>query len=135
MDRIDRQKQERKEKILEEVINKHSNYELPDGVQRMLQRQEEKMQRRQAKARTASTGSVGECTFIPRITDGVPDFKQIHERWYFDLENAKEVKEPIKMMPFSFDNRPEKSKTTYQKPKPREDNVRHSKYERVNHEE
>ena len=78
MDRIDRQKQERKEKILEEVINKHSNYELPDGVQRMLQRQEEKMQRRQAKARTASTGSVGECTFIPRITDGVPDFKQIH---------------------------------------------------------
>ena len=78
MDRIDRQKQERKEKILEEVINKHSNYELPDGVQRMLQRQEEKMQKREAKARTASTGSVGECTFIPRITDGVPDFKQIH---------------------------------------------------------
>ena len=93
------------------------------------------MQRREAKARTASTGSLGECTFIPRITDGVPDFKQIHERWHFDLENAKDVKEPIKMMPFSFDNRPEKSKTTYQKPKPREENVRHSKYERIDHEE
>ena len=58
----------------------------------MMQRQEEKERIKAEKARTASTGTLGECTFIPRITNGVPDFKQIHERWYFDLENAKDVK-------------------------------------------
>ena len=101
----------------------------------MMERQEEKMRVKAERARTASTATLGECTFMPRITDGVPDFKQIHERLHFDLENAKEVKGPIKMMPFSFDNRPEKSRTTYEQPKIRESNIRHSKYERVDNQE
>ena len=44
----------------------------------MMDRQEEKERIKAEKARTASTGSLGECTFIPRIRHDVPDFKQIH---------------------------------------------------------
>lgn len=59
MDRIAREKQDRKERILEEVINKHTSFELPEGVQRMMERQEQREQNRAAKDRTASTGSLG----------------------------------------------------------------------------
>jgi hypothetical protein len=65
----------------------------------------------------------------------VPDFKTIHEHLHFDLENAKNIKEPIQIIPFSFDNRPEKSRTTYEKPKPKGENIRHSKYEKIDHQE
>ena len=135
IDRINKKKQERRERILEEIINKNTDYELPEGVQRMIERQDEREERRAAKARTASTGSVGECTFIPRISHGVPDFKTIHEHLHFDLENAKNLKDPLKPEPFSFDNRPAKSRTTYEQPKPRAENIRHSKYERMENQE
>lgn len=72
---------------------------------------------------------------MPKISDGVPDFKTIHEHLHFDLENAKNIKEPIKVMPFSFENRPEKSRTTYEKPKAKAENIRHSKYERLDNQE
>ena len=48
--------------------------------------------KKKAKSGTASTGSVGDLTFVPRISHGVPDFKTIHEHLHFDLENAKCMK-------------------------------------------
>lgn len=42
--------------------------------------------------RTVSTRSIGECTFVPKITQKVPDFATLHEHLQFDLNNAKEVK-------------------------------------------
>ena len=90
---------------------------MPEGVERMMKREEERAEKRANKARTASTGTIGECTFMPRISNGVPDFKTIHEHWHFDLENAKNFKQPIQVEPFSFENRPVKSRTTYEAPK------------------
>ena len=61
----------------------------------------------------------------------MPNFELIHERRRVDLENAKFVKEPIKPEPFSFDNRPARSRTT-REPKnvaTEENRFRHSKYE------
>lgn len=72
---------------------------------------------------------------MPRISYGVPDFKTIHEHLHFDLENAKNVKEPIKVEPFSFENRPAKSKTTYEAPQSRPNQVRLSQYEKGEPEE
>jgi hypothetical protein len=63
----------------------------------MIKRQDEREEKRAAKARTASTGTIGDCTFMPRISYGVPDFKTIHEHLHFDLENAKNIKEPIRV--------------------------------------
>lgn len=40
--RINDKKQERRERILEEIIKRNTDYELPDGVQRMMSRQEER---------------------------------------------------------------------------------------------
>lgn len=80
----------------------------------MIERQDQLSQKRAAK-RTASTGSVGDCTFAPKISHKIPDFKTIHEHLHFDLENAKNFYEPIKVEPFSFENRPAKSRTTYEK--------------------
>lgn len=42
IDRINKKKAERREKILEEIITRNTDYELPEGVQRMMQRQEER---------------------------------------------------------------------------------------------
>jgi hypothetical protein len=86
-------------------------------------------EKRGAKERTASTNSVNECTFNPKITQGVPDFKMIHEHLHFDLENAKNIKAPIQVEPFSFDNRPGRSRTTYQPNQIQPPRTRHSKYE------
>jgi hypothetical protein len=63
----------------------------------MIKRQEQLQEKRGAKERTASTNSVNECTFNPKISHGVPDFKMIHEHLHFDLENAKNIKEPIQV--------------------------------------
>jgi hypothetical protein len=129
LSRIDKQKLERRERILEEIINRNADFDLPEGVQRMIQRQDELSQKRAAK-RTASTGSVGDCTFVPRISHGVPDFKTIHEHLHFDLENAKNVKAPIQIAPFSFENRPTKSRTAYEPKRAAEQSqVRHSRQE------
>ena len=49
---------------------------------------------------------------MPQISDGVPDFKMIHEHWDTDLLNKKQERQPIQMEPFSFDNRQNRSKTT-----------------------
>ena len=57
----------------------------------MIERQEELASKKAAK-RTVSTGSVNDCTFNPKISHGVPDFKTIHEHLHFDLENAKNAK-------------------------------------------
>ena len=76
----------------------------------MIQRQDA-LAEKKAERRTRAT-SVGGCTFIPTITQGVPDFELMHERARVDLENAKHVKEPIQVEPFSFDNRPARSRTT-----------------------
>ena len=46
IDRINRQKQERREKILQQIITKNTDYDLPEGVQRMIDRQTERQQRR-----------------------------------------------------------------------------------------
>lgn len=43
----------------------------------MLERHEQ-LQQKRAQNRTASTASVGECTFIPTISHGIPDFVAIH---------------------------------------------------------
>lgn len=129
IDRINHKKKERRERIIEEIIKKHTEYELPEGVERMIRRQEEREEKRADRARTASTGTLGECTFVPIISNGVPDFKTIHEHLHFDLENAKNVKAPIEVLPFSFDNRPARSRTTYE-PKPKQRNQRFSKHER-----
>jgi hypothetical protein len=137
IDRINKKKQERRERILEELITRNTDFDLPEGVQRMMNRQEEREEKRAAKTRTASTGTLNECTFNPKITQGVPDFKTIHEHLHFDLENAKNVKPEIQVVPFSFDNRPGRSKTTYPAKKAPEGNQhRHSKYEKAdNHED
>ena len=87
------------------------------------------MAARKAERRTRAT-SIGGCTFVPSITHEVPNFELIHERMRIDLENAQFVKEPIKVEPFSFDNRPARSKTTREpKQAPQENRFRHSKYE------
>lgn len=91
MPRIEKQNEARSIRIREEVITKHTNYELPDGVQRMLKRQEEREEKRAVKARTASTGR-SICTFVPKISQGVPKFLVTHEDIKFDLENAKDAK-------------------------------------------
>lgn len=39
--------------------------------------------------KTASTASVGECTFIPTISHRIPDFKAIHEKLNIDMDIAK----------------------------------------------
>ncbi len=136
IDRINKKKRERHERILEEIINRNTEFDLPEGVQRMMKRQDEIAQKKAAKARTASTGSLGECTFMPKISYGVPDFKTIHQHLHFDLENAKNIKEPIHPEPFSFENRPAKSKTTYEARKPlRPEQIRFSKYQKGENEE
>ena len=38
LDRINKKKQERRERILEEIINRHNDNDLPEGVLRMLER-------------------------------------------------------------------------------------------------
>ena len=50
---------------------------------------------------------------MPKITQRVPDFQTLHEHLKIDLEIAKENKPPIHPQPFSFENRPKKSRTTY----------------------
>jgi hypothetical protein len=42
IDRINRKKQERREKILEEIITRNTDYDLPEGVQRMMEREAER---------------------------------------------------------------------------------------------
>jgi hypothetical protein len=59
IDRINKKKDERRERILEEIITKNTNYDLPEGVQRMMDRETERAEKRANRARTASTGSVG----------------------------------------------------------------------------
>ena len=64
------------------------------------------------KARSVSTATGPECcTFMPEITGEVPDFKMIHEHLHIDLENRRQAHEPIKVEPFSFENRQSRSKT------------------------
>ena len=44
----------------------------------MLERHE-KLQEKRKQTRTASTGrTMGDCTFMPKISQGIPDFKAIH---------------------------------------------------------
>lgn len=45
---------------------------------------------------------MGDCTFIPKISQGIPDFKAIHETLNIDLEIARENQVPVHPEPFSF---------------------------------
>ena len=75
--RINDKKQERREQLLETIINRNQENDLPWGVQQMLERHDALQKKRQLAKGTASTNT-GDWTFIPKISQGVPDFKTIH---------------------------------------------------------
>ena len=54
IDRINRKKQERREKILEEIITRNTDFDLPEGVQRMIERQDQ-LAEKKATRRTRAT--------------------------------------------------------------------------------
>lgn len=61
----------------------------------MIERQEKLQEKKANRAKSITTTTVDQCTFVPKISHRVPDFKTIHEHLHFDLENAKNIKEPI----------------------------------------
>ena len=61
---------------------------------------EQEKQRQRALSKT--TANDIECTFNPKITQGIPDFQMIHEHLRIDLENKKQQKQAVEVIPFSF---------------------------------
>ena len=63
---------------MEEIINRNSEYDLPEGVKKMMNRQQQMIDKKQRNKSYSKTTADVDYTFMPKITDGVPDFKLIH---------------------------------------------------------
>lgn len=95
LERINKGKAERRERILEEIIVKHTSMDLPEGVKRMIQRHEEIAEKRKAKLEKMSR-SLDVFDFKPPRVKPVPDFPRIHANLQADFEEARKEFVPTK---------------------------------------
>jgi hypothetical protein len=88
LERINKVKGDRRERILEEIISKHTSTDLPEGVKNMLERHAKLRQKKVQVSQLRSDGPL-EYTFQPPKVKSVPNFRQIHENLKMDFESMK----------------------------------------------
>lgn len=60
--------------------------DMPEGMKKMIERGEKTIEdKEKLRVLSKTTANDKECTFNPKITQGIPDFKMIHEHLMIDL--------------------------------------------------
>lgn len=109
LQRINEAKANRRERILEEIITKHTSMDLPEGVKNMLDRHA-KLQEKRASKSQERADSQAEFTFQPPKVKPVPNFKQIHENLRMDFESMRAEFHPTQAIGFEFETRPKRER-------------------------